>query len=107
MILAIVLSALVLFGWSALSDRFFPTANPPSTKIENGKPVPLPKPEAAPDADAAIRNRAVVLAESPRIRIVTPRLQGSVNLKGARIDDLVLPTYGETIKKDSPPIRLL
>ena len=107
MILAIVLSALVLFGWSALSDRFFPTANPPSTKVVNGKPVPLPKPEASPDAPAAIRDRTIVLAESPRVRIATPRLQGSINLKGARIDDLVLPLYGETIKKDSPPIRLL
>jgi YidC/Oxa1 family membrane protein insertase len=106
MILAIVLSALVLFGWSALSDRFFPTANPPSTKVVDGKQVALPKPEAAPDPITAIRNRAVVLAESPRVRIATPRLQGSINLKGARIDDLVLPTYRETIKKDSPPIRL-
>ncbi len=44
-ILSVGLSALVLFGWSALSDRFFPTANPPSTKVVNGKPVPLPKPE--------------------------------------------------------------
>jgi YidC/Oxa1 family membrane protein insertase len=107
MILAIVLSALVLFGWSALSDRFFPTANPPSTKIVNGKPVPLPKPEALPEAAPPIRNRAVVLAESPRVRIDTPRLQGSINLKGARIDDLTLTTYRQTIKKDSPPIRLL
>ena len=107
MILAIVLSALVLFGWSALSDRFFPTANPPSTKVVDGRQVALPKPEASPDPVSAIRDRAVVLGESPRLRIDTPRLQGSINLKGARIDDLVLPTYRETIKKDSPPIRLL
>jgi YidC/Oxa1 family membrane protein insertase len=107
MILAIVLSALVLFGWSALSDRFFPTANPPSTKVVNGKQVPLPKPEASPDPVTAIRDRTLVLGESPRVRIATPRLQGSINLKGARIDDLTLTTYRETIKKDSPPIRLL
>ena len=30
MILAIVLSALVLFGWSLLSDGCFPTAGPPT-----------------------------------------------------------------------------
>jgi YidC/Oxa1 family membrane protein insertase len=109
MILAIVLSALVLFGWSALSERFFPTANPPSTKVVDGKPVPLPQPQADPAADspAALRDRAIVLIESPRVRIATPRLHGSINLKGARIDDLVLTTYRETLAKDSPPIRLL
>jgi YidC/Oxa1 family membrane protein insertase len=108
MILAIVLSALVLFGWSALSDRFFPTANPQSTRIEKGKPVAVPKPEADPTADsaAAIRDRRVVLAETPRVRIDTPRLQGSINLRGARIDDLSLTQYRESLAKNSPPIRL-
>ena len=30
MILAIVLSALVLFGWGFVTDRYFPAANPPA-----------------------------------------------------------------------------
>ncbi len=109
MILAIVLSALVLFGWSFISERYFPTANQPSTKIVDGKSVPLPKPEADPTADspAAIRDRRIVLAETPRVRIDTPLLQGSVNLKGARVDDLVLKKHRESIAKNSPPIRLL
>ncbi len=47
LILAIVLSAFVLFGWSAISERFFPTANPPVTKVEDGKEVVIPKPGAA------------------------------------------------------------
>jgi YidC/Oxa1 family membrane protein insertase len=109
MILAIVLSALVLFGWSALSDRFFPTANPPVTKIADGKQVVLPNPAADPAADspAAIRDRAIVLRETPRVRIDTPMLAGSLNLRGARIDDLVLKAHRQTIAADSPPIRLL
>jgi YidC/Oxa1 family membrane protein insertase len=109
MILAIVLSAIVLFGWSALSDRFFPTATPPSTKIVEGKQVALPQPGAAPVATtpAAVRDRRLVLAESPRVRIETPSLQGSINLKGARIDDLVLTRQRETIAENSPPVRLL
>ena len=37
LILAVVLSALVLIGWSFLANRYFPTSNPPSTKVENGK----------------------------------------------------------------------
>mgnify|MGYP003940856775 CR=1 FL=1 len=109
MILAIVLSAIVLFGWQALSDRFFPVAKPPVTKIEGGKEQVLPQPGADPAADSpsAIRARGVVLREAPRIAIDTPKLAGSINLKGARIDDLVLKAYRETVAKNSPPIRLL
>jgi YidC/Oxa1 family membrane protein insertase len=109
MILAVVLSAIVLFGWTFVSDRWFPTANEPATKVVDGKSVPLPKPQADPAADtaAATRNREVVLREGPRLPIATPRLQGSINLKGARIDDLVLITHRESIARNSPPIRLL
>ena len=34
LILAVVLSALVLLGWTWAANKYFPTANPPSTKIE-------------------------------------------------------------------------
>jgi len=109
MILAIVLSLAVLLGWSALSSRFFPTANPPATKVVDGKQVPVANPTASPASNApkALRERAVVLAESVRVAIETPALKGSINLKGARIDDLTLTRFNETIAKDSPPIRLL
>jgi YidC/Oxa1 family membrane protein insertase len=107
-ILAVALSALVLFGWGWLSERYFPTANPPATKIENGRSVPTPQPQASavPNAPAAMRDRAVVLSEGPRVAIRTPRLSGSINLKGARIDDLLLTTERESIAPNSPPVRL-
>lgn len=109
MILAIVLSALVLFGWSALSERFFPTAQPASTKVVKGRQVAVPNPAADPAADgpAAYRAREAVLRETPRVRIDTPQLAGSINLKGARIDDLLLTRQRETIARNAPPIRLL
>lgn len=109
MILAIVLSALVLFGWSVLSDKVLPTANPPATKVVDGKTVPVSNPAASPasNAPAALRDRRVVLGETPRVPIETPALKGSINLKGGRIDDLTLSRYSETIAKNSPPIRLL
>jgi len=79
------------------------------TKIEGGKTKAVANPAADPAADgaAAVRDRAAVIAETPRVRIETPRVSGSINLKGARIDDLVLKGYDETVAKDSPPIRLL
>jgi YidC/Oxa1 family membrane protein insertase len=41
------------------------------------------------------------------VRIQTPSLQGSINLKGAQIDDLLLVDEKQTIAKNSPPVRLL
>ena len=108
-VLFAVIAALILFGWPLLQNRFFPTANPPATKIVEGKQVALPKPGADPTADtpAAIRDRRVVLAETPRVRIDTPTMKGSINLRGPRIDDLVLVDYKETVARNSAPIRLL
>ena len=98
LILAIALSVLVLLGWSFLSQKFLP-ANPPP-KVVNGKVQPAPQPGAAPapQAEAAAKQSvAQALASTPRIRISTPSLQGSINLKGAEIDDLVLLKQRETI----------
>ena len=108
MILAIVLSAIVLLGWGFVTETYFPTANPPTTKIEDGRQVPLPQPKADPAADSpqAMRDRNVVLAETPRLRIETPRLSGTINLRGARIDDLLLTTHREGLDRNSPPVHL-
>ena len=108
LILAVVLSALVLLGWTWAANKYFPTANPPSTKVENGKQVALPQPQAqpAPATPRALQSTAQVLRSTPRVRIETPSLQGSINLKGAQIDDLLLVRQKQTIAKDSPPVRL-
>jgi YidC/Oxa1 family membrane protein insertase len=103
-----VLAALILFGSQAASSWLFPQS-PPATKIEQGQTKPVANPAADPTADspAATRSREVVLAETQRVQIETPALKGSINLKGARIDDLTLNRYDETVDKNSPPIRLL
>jgi len=104
-----VLAALILFGWPSIAHFIFPQQQPSSTKVVNGKSVPVPNKAADPTADSpsALRDRQIVLAETPRVQIDTPALRGSINLKGARIDDLVLAKYDETVAKKSPPIRLL
>jgi YidC/Oxa1 family membrane protein insertase len=110
MILAIALSALVLLGWGWAANKFFPTANPPSTRIENGTQKALPQPGSQPSAPTSaksLRSVAAALAATPRISVRTPSLAGSINLKGAQIDDLLLVTQKQTIAKDSPPVRLL
>ncbi|BBE33849.1 membrane protein insertase YidC [Sphingosinicella microcystinivorans] len=103
MFLAILLSIVVLFGWAAISERFFPTpkSNEPVSTAQQTDP-------AAPIADtpATLRDRAAVIAEGTRVAIRTPALSGSINLTGARIDDLLLLRHDETLKKDSPNVRL-
>jgi YidC/Oxa1 family membrane protein insertase len=100
----------VLLGWTWAANKYFPTANPPSTKVENGKSQPLPQPNAQPSAPAtpqATKTVAAAISSTPRVAIRTPMLAGSINLKGAQLDDLLLLTQRQTISKNSPPVRLL
>lgn len=105
-----VLAVLLLFAWPLVVNRIMPPANPPVTKIEGGKTQVQPNPAAPTTANpGAVRDTKVVLSETAaqRVPIDTPTLKGSINLKGARIDDLLLTEYKDTIEKNSPPIRLL
>ena len=61
---------------------------------------------AAPPVQITL-SRAQALAQSPRAPISTPSLKGSIALTGARIDDLYLSRYPETLAKNSPPVELL
>ncbi|HET9813211.1 MAG TPA: membrane protein insertase YidC, partial [Sphingomicrobium sp.] len=92
LVIAVVLSALVLLGWSWAANKFFPTANPPSSEVEGGKQRPVPQQaqptqaqptQATPATAKTLRTRSVVLRATPRVRIETPSLKGSINLKGA------------------------
>ncbi len=61
---------------------------------------------AAPAA-ARIVSRQEAAAASPRTPIVTPSLSGSISLRGARIDDLYMKGFRETVAKNAPPVELL
>ena len=70
LILAVVLSALILLGWTWLSGKFFPTPNPPpAAKTENGKPQPLPQAQgqSVPGVPKVNQSREAALAASPRV----------------------------------------
>ncbi len=72
-----------------------PSVNSPGTAV----------PGAVPTHGFATREAA--LAEQPRVRIDTPSLHGSIDLVGARIDDLTLAKYHETVNPKSPEVVLL
>lgn len=54
----------------------------------------------------ATTSREEAIAKTPRVMIDTPALSGSINLVGARFDDLRLKGYHETVDKSSPIITL-
>src|SRR6204780_1601286 len=80
-----------------------PGATPGSGTLGAGTPPPLPGPAPA---SVAAASREAVIAASPRVAIATPRLPGSIDLKGGRVDDLSLEPYRETIDPNSPAIVL-
>src|SRR5512141_2733522 len=126
-IIAIALSALVLLAWQyfitgpqqkvreeqlqaqkqqqAQQAAAQPGQNAQTAPTPAGPPLAPGQTAQAPTATAA--NRADALKASPRIPIATDSLQGSIALKGARIDDISFSKFRETVDPKSPPIVLL
>ncbi|OAN47626.1 membrane protein insertase YidC [Magnetospirillum moscoviense] len=110
--LAIALSVLILFGFQWLfPSKPVPQATPiPATQAAGTPPVPQAATEAvAPAAQQAAKaaSRADTVGAGRRITIRTDRLHGSINLLGARLDDLTLAGYRETTDPNSPEIVVL
>ncbi|MGE0260625.1 MAG: membrane protein insertase YidC, partial [Alphaproteobacteria bacterium] len=116
LLLAIVLSVGILIGFQFLIEHFHltkaPSPTPPQTATQGAVPqqaTGAAGPQAVPGAPAAaaVPTREAAIAEQQRVRINTPRLHGSIALRGGRIDDLTLATYHETTDPTSPEVVLL
>jgi len=70
----------------------------------NNEAATIPGNEAA---TTTAQNRDDAVASTKRISFDTGELIGSINLQGARIDDIKLKNYRETIDDNSPLIELL
>ncbi|EAQ33932.1 putative inner membrane protein translocase component YidC [Nitrobacter sp. Nb-311A] len=114
-IIAIVLSALVLIAWQYFynipqmeKDRAAQQAQSELAKSqkESSEAAPNSPTPGQPAAKSAVVARDVAIASKPRVKIHTPRLSGSLSLTGARIDDLLLTKYRETVDPASPAIEL-
>ncbi|MGY6411448.1 MAG: membrane protein insertase YidC [Alkalilacustris sp.] len=102
LILATALSFLVILVWFVV----FPPPEPAPREVfeaveMTGDPA-IPGLEGAAPGDEAAQAMAL-----PRIDIDTPRLTGTINLQGGRIDDLSLRDYRETLDPDSDIVQLL
>jgi len=125
-ILAVILSGLVLIAWQYFynvpqmeKQRAAQQAQAELQKSAHSSPPASPsalspQPGSAPSAASAASTAAApaavgrdsVIGATARVEINTPRLVGSISLKGARIDDLSLAQYRETVDPASPLIVL-
>jgi YidC/Oxa1 family membrane protein insertase len=123
-ILAVILSGLVLIAWQyfynvpqmekqraeaqkqAELQKPVPQATPGTTPQAGSAPAPSGTATTQPASAAPVISREAALEATPRIRIESPRISGSISLKGARIDDLALEKYRETVDPKSPAIVL-
>jgi YidC/Oxa1 family membrane protein insertase len=121
-ILAVILSGIVLIAWqyfynmpqmerqratqqvqSELAKRD-QAANTTTTSPAAPATPDAPAQTPAAVAAAPIVSRDAAITATPRVKIDTPRLTGSIALKGGRIDDLSLVQFRETVDPRSPPI---
>lgn len=109
-ILAVLLTGLILFGWPYVAEQFFPTPPPAEKSVSTPAKAEGANSDSGDIAVTSLPAKAVALpsalAANPRVLIETPKLKGSINLEGARVDDLVLSTHTQELSKKSPPVRL-
>lgn len=109
MILAISLAVLILLGFRYFYDEPKQAERIKQSSVTQEKQAT--KSGATPAQEAPKFKEPVsfkeALESSPRLEIKTKLLKGSINLKGCRLDDLMLMNYHETVNKASPPITLL
>jgi YidC/Oxa1 family membrane protein insertase len=107
---AIVLSLIVVVGWQFFVGYPQMEKQRQESQLkqqqQHAQTQPSTSQSSAPSEQAQAASREAVLGSSPRITIDTPLLGGSVDLKGARIDNLALEQYRESVDPNSPPIVL-
>lgn len=111
--LAIVLSIVAIF----ITNRFFPGKTVPAAAPAVTEEAPLPQtplPQEKIKADeliaaadtAEIMASAEAVRQDSRIHIKNASLTGSIRVKGARFDNLLLEKYKQTLEIDSPDVEL-
>ena len=120
-ILAVILSGIVLIAWQYFYNVPQMEKQRAQTQIQTelAKPTPASPGSTTPQAGstpaanapnqpaaAAIVSREAAIAATPRIKIETPRVTGSISLRGARLDDISLVQFRDTVDPASPAIVL-
>jgi YidC/Oxa1 family membrane protein insertase len=114
-IIAVLLTALILFGWDAGVRHFYPQANKPRPAAsapaapeaaQPGKPTREGGLTSAADIAIEAQDLKTALASGGRVPVDAPGLAGSINLTGAVVDDLTTKRHTATVEKNSGPARI-
>src|SRR3954466_12977738 len=125
-ILAVILSGFVLIAWQyfynmpAMEKQRAQQQAQAELQKTTPQPTASATPGATPQAGSTaqpstpsanqqaqpVQSRDTAIATSPRVKIETPRIAGSISLKGGRLDDVALVQFRETVDPKSPPIIL-
>ena len=105
-LIALALSLFVIIAW----EMWFARPSVDQTKLPAAQ-MKQPAPQAQTQTLAPTHRPDSIWQgyahASPRIRLNTQRLAGSVRQTGALFDDLLLTDYRQTIDENSPSVRLL
>ncbi len=102
---AILLVVGILFGFQYFYER--PKTLEQQKSFETAQKLESEKPAAPTLGGSSEQSREEALQSSARVAIDTPKIKGSINLRGAMIDDLSLLEYRETTDPSSKPVVLL
>lgn len=118
LLLAVVLSGLLIFGWQFAMQTYYPeTALSEEQAAQSAQVAPAGTTPAGAAVASSSNSLAggeasgpvdldTSLAAETRVKIDAPRIAGSINLIGARIDDVVLKDHRQTVDQGSGPVRL-
>lgn len=102
LMLALVMALVIMVGWQYFVElprkKLQLKALHQQTKVE--QQIEQKK------ASIPLHSRDELLGESPRLRIASKTLEGTIALKGLRLDDLTLTQFRETISPDSARVKL-
>lgn len=122
MIIAAVLCTALLFIWqvlyvnpleaqrrAALAEQA--TVQQQAMTTSEGDVI-LPRPAenvaaSSGEGDISSLSREAAIAATPRVRVDSPAVHGSINLQGLRFDDLTLARHRVSVEEDSPEVVLL
>lgn len=105
LILAVVLSLALIVGWDFVASRFFPEpVDTPVEAVANADGTPLG--DAPLEVDVEV-DLAQALAGEQRVLIKAPEIEGSINLVGARVDDIEFKKHRESVDKDAGPVQFM